>query len=260
MPIDFSSPINRNTYALRTADATWKEAMVTLVNPVGLRVADVGCGGGIYSTSWLELGAESVVGIDSSPQMIEDAIARADEHPDLRFTVADAAATGIPDGTVDLVFQRALVHHLGDLRPVFTEAWRILAPGARLMVQDRTMDDVLRPGSPQHIRGYFFELYPRLVTFEAARRPNADSIETALSAAGFTDVQTAQIPERRRAYGSFDELVSDLKARTGRSILHELSDDELHDLVAFIGQKLDANEGIEEIDHWTAWVATKPAS
>lgn len=258
MPIDFSSPANRNAYALRTADVSWKETMTGLIDPAGLRIADVGCGGGIYSTSWLELGAESVTGIDSSPQMIEDAITRADEHPDLRFTVAEAAATGIPDGSVDLVFQRALVHHLADLQPVFAEAWRIVAPGGRLMIQDRTMGDVQRPGSPQHLRGYFFERYPRLVDAEAARRPQADSISAALRAAGFVDVDTASVPERRRAYASFDELAGDLMARTGRSILHELNDDELRDLVDFIGQKIGTINGIDEIDHWTIWMATKP--
>lgn len=259
MPIDFTSPSNHNTYALRTADASWKKAITDLIDPVGLRVADVGCGGGIYSTSWLDLGAESVAGIDSSRQMIEDAIARADEDPGLCFTVADAAATGLPEGSIDLVFQRALVHHLGDLRPVFNEAWKMLAPGGTLIIQDRTMNDVLQPGSRQHIRGYFFELYPRLVDFETARRPNADSIDTAVRAAGFVDVRTSAVPERRRAYDTFDDLAGNLKARTGRSILHELSDHELLDLIDFIGHKIGAEGGIDEIDYWTVWVATKPA-
>lgn len=259
MPINFSSPSNRNTYALRTADASWKEAIANLINPRGLRVVDVGCGGGIYSTAWLDLGADSVTGLDSSPQMIEDAIARADEHPHLHFAVADAAATELPENAVDLVFQRALVHHLPDLRPAFAEAWRILAPGGTLMVQDRTMTDVLRPGSSQHVRGYFFELYPQLVDIEAGRRPHPDVIEGTFEATGFVDVRAAAMPERRRAYRNFDELAGDLRARTGRSILHELTDLELEDLVNFIGSKISPQDRIDEIDHWTVWMATKPA-
>jgi ubiquinone/menaquinone biosynthesis C-methylase UbiE len=259
MPIDFSSPTNRNTYASRTADGSWKEAMTALIDPRGLRVADVGCGGGIYSTAWLELGARSVTGLDSSAQMIEDAVARAEDHPDLRFAVADAAATGLPRGAVDLVFQRALVHHLADLRPAFDEARRVLAPGGVLMVQDRTMADVLQPGSPQHARGYFFERFPRLLDVEAGRRPDPVRIKAALTSAGFADVRTASLVERRRAYGGFDELARDLRARTGRSILHELTDPELDDLIDFIGSRVGARERIEEIDHWTVWIATQPA-
>lgn len=38
----------------------------------------------------------------------------------------------------------------------------------------------------------------------------------------------------RRSYTNFNELREDLLSRTGRSILHELSDEELADLVAYI--------------------------
>ncbi|GAB3529370.1 class I SAM-dependent methyltransferase [Arthrobacter monumenti] len=230
-----------------------------LIDPGGLRVADVGCGGGIYSTSWLELGAELVTGIDSSQQMIDDALARADEYPNLHFAVGDAADTGLPTASFDLVFQRALVHHLQDTGPGFGEARRLLVPGGTLMIQDRTMSDVCKPGSSQHLRGYFFELYPRLVDFESQRRPEAKTIETALRAAGFTDVKTRSIPERRRTYSGINELALDLSARTGRSILHELSDQELQILIDYIGGKLNGEESIDEIDHWTIWTATNPA-
>ncbi|CAN5228511.1 hypothetical protein BH10PSE6_BH10PSE6_39730 [soil metagenome] len=48
MTIDFHSEANRGTYARRDADTGWADAMTAIVDPAGRRVADIGCGGGIY--------------------------------------------------------------------------------------------------------------------------------------------------------------------------------------------------------------------
>lgn len=257
MPIDFFNPANRNTYAMRVADPTWVQGITALVDPRGQRVVDVGCGGGIYSTSWLELGAESVVGVDFSVQMIEDAIARADESPDLTFRVADATSTGLADHSADLVFHRALVHHLAEPVLAYREAGRILAPAGRLIIQDRTMNDVRRSGSPTHFRGYFFELYPQLLDFEAARRPDEHRMESDLRSAGFSNLEQHTLAEKRRTYASIEELRDDLAARTGRSILHELSDAELARLIDYITARVNNTGPIDEIDYWTVWTAAQ---
>jgi 2-polyprenyl-3-methyl-5-hydroxy-6-metoxy-1,4-benzoquinol methylase len=56
MPIDFFVDKNRYTYADRNADNGWDATIVDWVDPAGRRVVDVGCGGGIYSLAWHELG------------------------------------------------------------------------------------------------------------------------------------------------------------------------------------------------------------
>ena len=63
----------------------------------------------------------------------------------------------------------------------------------------------------------------------------------------------------RRTYTNFDELREDLLSHTGRSILHELSDEELADLVAYIQEQLHGNDeqAIVEQDRWTIWSAQK---
>ena len=81
----------------------------------------------------------------------------------------------------NIVFQRALIHHLKDYRPCFAEARRVLAPGGTLIVQDRTPDDVRLPGSAEHLRGYFFECFPRLLAVELARRPTDAAVRDALA-------------------------------------------------------------------------------
>jgi len=257
MALDFNDPLLRNTYALRTADTSWKESILDTLNPCGTRVADIGCGGGIYSTAWLDLGVESVTGVDFSAQMIQAAETRCDEQPNLSFVVADAAETGLPSGSYDIVFQRALIHHVPDLSAVFTEAMRLLAPGGTLIVQDRTMDDVLHPGNPEHLRGYFFEVFPRLLAFEEQRRPRRDAVSDLLRSVGFETVKESALSERRKSYPNITSLQRDLLDRTGRSILHELSDIELKSLIDYIAYRVPQEGGFDEIDYWTVWSATK---
>jgi ubiquinone/menaquinone biosynthesis C-methylase UbiE len=257
LPINFHDEAIRNSYATREADISWMNAMLFIVNPQGLRVADIGCGGGIYTRAWLGLGARHVVGVDSSRVMQDAAKESCGDNPQVSFQLGDAGATGLPDGSVDLAFQRALIHHLADLEPSMTEAFRILSPGGWLVVQDRTPEDVGLPGSLEHLRGYFFERFPRLLGLEQSRRWPTEQVASAMERAGFSAVHFFTFWETRRVYESFEDLAADLRARTGRSILHELDDNELEDLIAFIGQKIGKNECIVEKDRWTVWYGRK---
>src|SRR5262245_2640825 len=146
MAIDFHSRANRGTYATRRADTGWKEAIRRIVDPSGKRVADIGCGGGIYSQAWHEFGAGAVMGVDFSQAMVDAPRGHAAGIAGISFRQGEAAATGLPTASADIVFQRALIHHLRDYEPCFAEAWRVLAPGGTLIVQDRTPDDVRLPG------------------------------------------------------------------------------------------------------------------
>jgi ubiquinone/menaquinone biosynthesis C-methylase UbiE len=184
MAIDFHSRRNRSTYAGRQADAGWVEAIRGIVDPAGKQVADIGCGGGIYSRAWHELGAE-VIGVDFSEQMVAAAREQAAGLSRISFRQGDATATGLPAASRNVVFERALIHHLKDYEACFAEAHRVLVPGGSLIVQDRTPDDVQLPGSPEHVRGYFFERFPRLRTVELARRPTDAAVRDALQATGF---------------------------------------------------------------------------
>ncbi|MCO1338910.1 methyltransferase type 11 [Kocuria polaris] len=255
MAIDFDDERNKGTYATRSADREWAEFVREHVDLGGARVADVGCGGGIYSLAMLDAGAGHVVGIDGSAAMVDGAKAHAGERGALEFQVGDAAATGREDGEFDVVLQRALIHHVPDLDAVFAEARRILRPGGVLMVQDRTMEDVRRPGGPEHLRGYFFERYPRLLDVERERRPSAERVSAALEAAGFESGEPLTFDELRRTYASPVELEADIVSRAGRSILHELDDDELADLARFVVERLPGRRVVREEDRWTLWVA-----
>lgn len=255
MAIDFHSRANRGTYASRHADDGWKAAIRRIVEPSGKRVADIGCGGGIYSQAWRELGARTVTGVDFSQAMVDAAREHAAGLTDISFRQGDAAATGLPPGSADIVFERALIHHLKDYGPCFAEGRRVLAPGGTLIVQDRTPDDVGLPGSHEHLRGYFFECFPRLLAVETGRRPTDAAVRTALGATGFAKVEMSVFWEVRKVHQDRQALRQDLANRTGRSILHDLSDEELAELIGYIEKRLPGDEPIVEKDRWTMWSA-----
>ncbi|MGE0580474.1 class I SAM-dependent methyltransferase [Reyranella sp.] len=255
MTIDFHAEANRDAYTGRHASPGWGDAMREIVDPVGKRVADVGCGGGIYSLGWHELGAISVVGVDFSEQMVAAAREQSAGLSDISFHRGEATATGLPAHSADIVFERALIHHLPSYDACFAEARRVLVPGGTLIVQDRTPEDVALPGTSEHLRGYFFECFPRLLTVEKARRPSDAAVRGALGAAGFRVIESRSLWEVRKTYASRDLLREDLAARTGRSILHDLDDRELETLIAYVEARLPANGPIVERDRWTAWSA-----
>ncbi len=264
MPIDFHASENRLSYASRQADSSWKTAIQDIVVVTGKRVLDIGCGGGIYAKALAEIGATSVTGVDFSQEMIQAARENCSGYANIDFVRGDALSTGLIAERYDLILERALIHHLapGDLRTCFVEAFRLLRPGGMLIVQDRTPEDCLLPGSKTNIRGYFFSRYPRLIGQEIARRPKSEVVLQTLQQVGFHQAQERKLWEIRNIYANLDALSAELLARTGRSILYELTDDELRDLITDItyieeqGKDDDGAEIVEQ-DCWTIWSAVK---
>lgn len=252
MPIDFHDPANWRTYSGREADSSWRDAAVALVDPVAAHVVDIGCGGGTYVRAWHELGAATVTGIDSSAPILE-AARQSNEHlTGVSFHPGDAADTGLDAGCADVVFERALIHHVPDLGAVAAEAARILRPGRILVIQDRTPEDVAQPGSATNPRGWLFDVFPRLLDVENARRPTRAAVTTALASAGFEKVTATQLWEVRRRYADRSDYLAEIGERTGRSILHELTAAELAQLVAELERRLPEGPLVEQ-DRWTLW-------
>ncbi len=259
MPIDFHAQENKHTYATRTADPAWGEMVRKLVDLDGKTAVDLGCGGGIYSRELAALGAKSVIGIDFSAANLAGAKENCADVPNVRFQQGTAEATGLPAQSADFVLERALIHHLNDLAANFHEAHRILRPDGLLLVQDRTMEDVLQPPSPTHLRGYFFERFPRLLAIEEARRVADTAVRRALDQARFAEITSRTFWEVRQTYADVDEFVDDVRGRYGRSLLHELSDDEIEQLAQFFKTTFPSDVPLTETDRWTIWIARKAA-
>ena len=257
MPINFHDPENKLTYSTREADRGWKEFFAGLLNNDIQHAVDIGCGGGIYSKALFQAGIPAVTGVDFSKIMVEAAETNCVDYNQIDFVVGNAHHTGLSGQSYDFVFERAIIHHLNDLSSCFSEASRLLKQDGTIYIQDRTPEDCLLEGTSSHIRGYFFELFPHLKEIERQRRHSSIEVIQALNSAGFTNIEEIKRWEIRQKYTTKKELIADIKERTGRSILHELTTQQLSQLAAFVDQRLPKTGEIIEKDRWTVWVARK---
>ncbi|MBD2785539.1 methyltransferase domain-containing protein [Xenorhabdus sp. DI] len=259
MPINFNARENRHTYLGREAQQEWFDLIQRLVDPRDKDIADIGCGGGIYSLAWIKMGARQVTCVDFSQQMLADVAENTRDLPNIVIKHGDALGTGLPDSSQDIVFERALIHHINQENRItcFAEAHRLLRSGGMYILQDRTLQDIQFPGSPEHIRGYIFDVYPHLRNFENQRRPDTVAVVDGLQSVGFKQVKAFALLEKRTVYKNFFQLATDFQARKGRSILHELSDEEINHLIRHIEKSLGAEVDIVEKDFWTVWIGIK---
>ena len=98
-----------------------------------LRILDVGTGTGFFPIITAPLG-HRVTGIDLSPEMIAEAKAAA-AHFDVNaeFRVMNAQALDFEDETFDLILTRNLTWTLPDARTAYSEWFRVLKKGGRLI-------------------------------------------------------------------------------------------------------------------------------
>ena len=100
--------------------------------PLGARVADLGCGEG---ATLAHLGGPAgATGVD----LFEAKLVFARRQlPDCSFVAASVDALPFDDGHFDHLLVRDLIHHLDEPEAFVREAWRVLEPGGRI--------DVLEP-------------------------------------------------------------------------------------------------------------------
>ncbi|MGP4108619.1 class I SAM-dependent methyltransferase [Virgibacillus sp. L01] len=258
MSIDFHNKKNQITYTTRNADKSWAEALNNLLPFEMISEAlDAGCGGGIYSKALSDMGVGFVTGIDFSGAILEGAKDNCKEYKNIIFKHGNALETGLESNSYSLLLERALIHHIEDLKACLREGYRVLKNEGICIIQDRTPEDCLLEGNDSHIRGYFTELFPRLSEMETNRRHSSKYVIDSLQEVGFKSIEEVKLWETRKVYGSKDQLLQDLSERTGRSILHELEDEELKLLINYVDKSLSIDTNIVEKDRWTIWKAVK---
>jgi len=100
--------------------------------PRGARVADLGCGSGVFTELLRRQGFHSV-GLDISPKLIE--VGRR-KYPGLELIEGDAENLPFESGSLDGILLSGLVHHFPDPRRVASEVRRVLRSGGRFVAFD----------------------------------------------------------------------------------------------------------------------------
>jgi len=117
---------------------SWKslaEAMLKILNYN--IVADLGAGEGTLS-QLMAPRAEKVIAIDNSPKMVEFGQQLAKEHGfnNLEYRLGDIETPPIDDNSVDLAIFSQALHHAEHPEKALASAYRILAPGGRIIILD----------------------------------------------------------------------------------------------------------------------------
>lgn len=100
----------------------------------GLRVLDLGCGGGLASAPLARLGGH-VTGLDASPDAIGAACAyAADAGLHIEFKLGAAEELASQDARFDLVVALEIVEHVADVGAFLAAAETLTAPGGVLVV------------------------------------------------------------------------------------------------------------------------------
>lgn len=98
---------------------------------------ELGCGTGLYTPAYAPR-CRQVIATDISPLMLERAERALADLPNVSTRVADAASTGLPAESADVVVAVNLLHVVPDAHAVMTEIHRVLRPGGLAVLVDAT--------------------------------------------------------------------------------------------------------------------------
>lgn len=114
----------------------WRGAMVAHLGDHPLQILELACGTGEVTQVLLSLGHQ-VTALDFSEAMLRVAKEKhADKSGRVRFLLADAENTMLPEQTFDAIVCRHLVWTLTDPLAALKEWHRLLKPGGQLLVFD----------------------------------------------------------------------------------------------------------------------------
>ena len=109
-----------------------KPAFLQLIDPRGLRVLDIGCGGGHNGAMLKRAGAREVVGVERDPGAAQEARSRLDRVVECDLARLDPSDLG--DEPFDAILASDVLEHLYDAERVLARAVTRLRPGGAVVL------------------------------------------------------------------------------------------------------------------------------
>ena len=180
-------------------------------------VLDVGCGTGRFAIPLAERWSCSVIGMDTSKQMLNEGRKRPNGNQ-VKWVLADAENLPFLGGVLDFCLMSMVIHHIDNKRKALGGVQRVLA-------SDGTF--VIRTCSHEQLRtlpDYYF--FPRALEIDTARIPDVPVLEIMLSESGYAPVNLYEIDSP--ALESAEEYLTKIRNKHS-STLHLLSENEFNE-------------------------------
>ena len=154
---------------------------------LGERILDVGCGPGFYCLELSETvgSSGSVVGVDSSPAMLELARARCAGRDNVGLVEGEATALPVESGTFDCAVCVQVLEYIPDVDTALAELHRALRPGGRAVVWDVDWATVSIFSRDTALTGRVLRAWDEHLTHPSLPR----TLGARLRSAGFEDVR-----------------------------------------------------------------------
>jgi SAM-dependent methyltransferase len=183
-----------------TAVASLKEGEVVL---------DLGSGAGFdcFLAARKVGSAGRVIGVDMTPEMIEKARRNAKEggFKNVEFRLGEIENLPVADGIADIIISNCVINLAPDKERVFSEAFRALKPGGRIMVSDLVLDKEL----PEYIKNSV-AAYVGCLSGAVLKKDYLEAIRKA----GFVDIHIVE----ERSF-PIDDMLND---STAQALLKEM--------------------------------------
>lgn len=97
-----------------------------------------------------------VIGIDMTPEMVDKAKINAEKgnYNNVEFRSGEIESLPVPDSSIDVIISNCVINLSPDKRKVFSEAFRVLKPGGRLMVSDLALQKELPDAVKKSVEAY----------------------------------------------------------------------------------------------------------
>ena len=99
-------------------------------------VADLGCGTGEMLARLMGRGPSTLIGVDSSPEMLEQAKIRLPEHRDIDLRLGEIENLPMRDQEVDAAAMSMVLYHIYEPQRSIREVFRVLRPGGVFLLAD----------------------------------------------------------------------------------------------------------------------------